>query len=270
MTYRQIFDEYEGKFRIQNKDTFRLFLEEFKEYSGIDWKIIVQNEHLDPTDYTNIFWSLHTALFNIDELKRVIPQFYQLLEKYHFNFEEDYISFARLIGSHMVDSLPNNVRNFVMKAPYIDDVSDNGGKVTIYSEKLGNITFYSTNKYFSGNYFMEALFRNNKITGECHNISWTLMDYMPGSTLVTSLIPSSFLGTTCYHTVIRDRDSLIVDAANSCVYEEADYHNLFHDEIICETKDTERHEALSQTSLLEGRGLANAMVLTLHKQQKKL
>lgn len=265
MTYRQIFDEYEGKFRIQDKKIFGQFLEEFKNCSGIDWKLFVREQN----DYTGAFWELHSTLFNKSEYAQYIPLFYQILEKYHYHLTEDYVSFVRLIGQHTTTYLPDNVRNFVTKAPYIDGVSDQDGKVTVYSEKLGNITFYSTSHYFLGNYFINLLFRNHSVVRECHNISWSLMDYMPGSTLVTSLIPSSFSGTS-YHSVIRTRDHFIVDAANSCVYDEKDYHTLFQDEIVCETKDTDRHSALAETSLLEGRGMANAMVLTLHEQQKRL
>lgn len=269
LTYRQIFDEYEGKYRIQDKKIFGEVLEKFKQETGIDWRWIALDEHIEPTDYTTIFWLLHSKLFNIDEFRRLIPIFYKILEQYNYNLLEDYISFIRLVGTYSPHGIPNNVRNFISKAPYIDKIEDNKDGITIHSEKLGNITFYSTSKYFSNNYFVGVLLRNHKVDRQCHNVSWALMDYMPGSTLVTSLIPSSFSGTA-YHTVIRDRENLIVDAANSCVYSEDEYHKLFQDEIICETKVENSNEDFSKTSLLEGRGMANALVLALHQQQKRL
>ncbi len=269
MTYRQIFDEYEGKYRIRNQEITKKFLEEFKVTSGVDWQNIAENEHIPLTDYTGIFWELHTLLFNERELQKHIPLFYLLLEKYHYNMGEDYISFIRLVGQNTMYYLPDNVKKFIMKAPYVDRVKDDLGYITIYSEKLGKITFYSIQKYFAENYLANFILRNNQVERECHNISWALMDLMPGSTLVTSLMPSTFSGTA-YHTVIRDRKDLIVDAANSCVYSEENYHALYQDQIICETKVEKTHSALSETSLLEGRGMANALVLALHSQQKKL
>ncbi len=269
MTYRQIFDEYEGKYRIQDKEIMRKFLEEFKVASGVDWQSIAEDEHIPLTDYMRIFWELHTLLFTKREWEKYISLFYLLLEKYHYNMGEDYISFIRLVGQNTTYYLPNNVKNFIMKAPYVDRVKDDLGYITVYSEKLGAITFYSIQKYFADNCLANFILRNNQVVGECHNISWALMDFMPGSTLVTSLMPSTFSGTA-YHTVIRDKKNLIVDAANSCVYSEENYHALYQDQIICETKVEKMHSALSETSLLEGRGMANALVLTLHSQQKKL
>lgn len=269
MTYRQIFDEYEGKYRIQDKEIMKKFLEEFKVLSGVDWQCIAENEHLPLTDYIRIFWRLHTLLFTMNELGKYIFLFYQLLEKYHYNMREDYVSLVRLVGQNTSYCLPDNVRNFIMKAPYVDRIKDDLGYITIYSEKLGKITFYSTHKYFEDHRFVSSILRNNQVVRECHNISWKLMDFMPGSTLVTSLMPSTFSGTS-YHTVIRDKKNLIVDAANSCVYAEENFHSLYQDQIICETKVEKIHSALSETSLLEGRGMANAMVLALHNQQKKL
>lgn len=269
MTYQQIFDEYEGKYRIQNNEIYRKLLEEFKKCSGIDWRAVAEREKIASFQYKDVFWALHSLLFNHEAGNQFIPLFYQTLEHFGYNLTEDYVSFVRLIGQYTEYGLSNCVRNFVVKAPYIEKVIEKKGTVTVHSEQLGNITFCSIKKYFGENYFMKMLLQDDKVKGQCHNVSWSLMDYMPGSTLVTSLMSNSFVGTA-YHSVIRDKDGFIVDAASSCVYKEKDYHQLFQDEIICETREEKRYEDLSRTSLLEGRNMANALVLALHEQKKKL
>ncbi len=267
MTYTQICDEYEGKWRISNHAIFHKFLEEFSAISGIDLSELAETYGVEKTDYTNLFWILHSYLFN--HKPEMIPSFYQQLETYHFNLNNDYISLVRLVGHNTEDRLTPAVRNFLMRAPFIDDVSDSNGKITIHSEKAGDISFYSTMRYFSEDFLIRYLLKNFPTIEECHNISWKLTKKLPGSTLVTSLVPMLFEGTH-YHTVVRDASGFIVDAANGVVYEERDFHRLFQDEIVSETKHGDLEQCLSETSLMEGRSYASALVLALHNQKKKL
>ncbi len=267
MTYTQICHEYENKYRFSNDVLFKRFLDEFCSISNIDRKLIAEDYGVMESDYTSFFWILHSYLFN--HLPEQIPNFYRLLEKYQYNLNVDYVSMLRLTGHNIVDELEDNVKDFLMKTPYIEKVSSHQGQITIHSEKLGNITFFSTAKYFCNNHRVCYVLEHFPSIEDCHNISWKLMSRMPKSTLITSLLPMPFEGT-CYHTVVRNADGMIVDAANGVVLEESFYHQLFQDEVIVETEDKDLEARLSSTSLMEGRSYPDALVLALHEQKKRL
>lgn len=267
MTYTQICDKHEGQYRVSNHLIFKNFLKEFVSISGIDMKELVVSYQLAEDNYTDLFWILHSYLFN--HLPDLIPSFYELLEKYHYKLGTDYISMLRLAGNNTEYELKDVVKQFLTRAPYIEDVSDCKGKITIHSGQLGNITFYSTAKYFQNDYLIRYLLENFPTENECHNISWKLTKVLPGSILITSLIPMPFEGT-CYHTTVRNQDGMIVDAANGVVLEEECYHQMFQDEVIVETKASDLERRLCETSLMESRSYPSALVLALHEQKKKL
>lgn len=266
-TYTNIYDENEGKYRVINDKVFETFLTEFSIESDIDVDDIVERYHVKRKDYTNLFWMLHSYLFNFRP--ELIPLFYGLLERYHYHLGSDYVSLIRLAGLNISFDLMQNVKDFLLKAPYIEEVSSNQGEITIHSAQLGTITFYPTQRYFQENVLVHYLLTNFPNACECHNMSWKLTKAIKSSRLVTSLLPMPFEGT-CYHSTVRMENGFVVDVANGIVVPEDNYHQIFQNEIICETDRVDLEQNLGRTSLMEGRNFSSSLVLALHEQKKRL
>ena len=87
-------------------------------------------------------------------------------------------------------------------------------------------------------------------------------------------MPSYFEGTH-YHTVLRDNEGLIVDAAMEAVYTEDTRDMLFKADDICLTKKEEMDEKLNLAIEAEDEkskniDFPNAMLLTLYEQSRGL
>lgn len=106
----------------------------------------------------------------------------------------------------------------------------------------------------------------------CHNASWKVIQYLKNASLITELLPYYFEGTF-YHSVVRDANGMIIDLANSAVYNEEIRKKLYHGQIICETKKGYLEKKLDEAIRFSSKedieeDFSKPLLLALHKQLK--
>ncbi len=266
MSFEEIFYEHEGKHREQNNKIFTQFIKEFEAKTGYDIGYLIFKEDVSFSDSEKLFWALHSDVFN--NYPELIGIFYDLLKSYKFRMKADLISFIHLASMYTDGKLEDNVNDFLLKMPLIRQVRCNSGRLTICVESMQEISFLPIRTYFKDNYFAKSFLNRATSISECHNLSWQLINFMNNAKLATYLLPMYFSGTY-YHTVIKDRDGLIVDPANSSVFDSESFDRLMEGKIVCETPQAAMLRELNAAyESGEEVKYANPLAIAFNKQKK--
>lgn len=273
MGYNEIYDKYQTQYEISNRIKFREFVEAFKKETGVSADGLMEAYQVNHDDPASVFYFLKWVLFNYN--RKYIPYFYELLDNFGYDMFSEIMDTMTLIGKDTHTNVSSDVINYSLISPYINRITvdqSQKGLITIHSDELGDYSFYPSRVYLNNNEGALNLINKYKTSGFCHQMSWELMNHHDKCTLVTSLLPSYFEGTH-YHTVLRDNNGLVVDAAMEAVYTEDTRDMLFKPEDICitEKEDTERKLELAiEAEDEESKNIdfPNAMLLTLHEQSK--
>ncbi|MCX4364880.1 MAG: hypothetical protein OSJ70_03825 [Bacilli bacterium] len=275
MGYKDIYDTYQEKYEKTNRLKFREFLEAFKRETGVDISTLARAYDIDTQDAAKEFCFLKWCLFNYNH--KPLSYFYELLEDFGYDMFSEIIDTMSLIGKDTKVMIDPDVVNYAKISPYINRITvDNrkNGLVTIHSDELGDYSFYPSRVYLSNNTGALKLVNEYETAQFCHQMSWEMMNHFDKCELVTSLLPSYFEGTH-YHTVLKNSEGLVVDAALEAVYTEETRDILFKAEDICLTPKEDLNAKLKLAIEAEDEeskkiDFPNAMLLTLHEQSKVL
>lgn len=260
MSYQQILYENENQYNEIEEIMFGKIVDDFRKESKLDIPSILYSAGVSFHDREQSFWALHSYLLNHQDDETQL--LFELLEQYGFNFKKALCSYIRVLAS--LDIISDYVYDALLSVPIIDEIECQKGKITIYSEKLGQYDFTPIKKYFETSHQIRTFLKFEPYENNCHNASWHLMNHMTSGKLQTILMPRYFKGT-CYHTVIEEKGN-IVDIAHASVFSHDTFSKLMEGTLVCETKNEEMYEKLSEIE--EQTGYAHALVLALHHQSK--
>lgn len=267
MGYQDIFYQNEEQYYLSNQLHFKKFIEDFKVQTGIDVRMEAIRFGISPRDYRSMFFYLKY------KVKLCYPSyisfFYQLLEDSGYDVSSLVIEAMKQLGKGPRDQ---DVFDYVKLSPYIDEVTTMKDKVTIHSETFGDFSFLPLRTYFRENKKALYLLKYFQTIGCCHQMSWELIKTLENSRLITSLLPSYYVGTY-YHTVICDQNEFIVDAANEIVYDQETQDFLFQGTIVSNTKKEELEVQLAKAVAFEDeeskkKQFPKALLLALHSEMK--
>lgn len=272
MGYNDIFYENEEKYMNLNQNQFKNFIELFRKETGIDASKLYEKEGIEKDDYISQFYYLKYIVYTY--YPKFINVFFNLLDNCGYDLSSEIIEAMKLIGRNSTSILDEDIKQYILLSPYIDDITNNKGKFTIHSNDFGDYSFMSTKKYLENNKEAIKLIKGYYTALFCHQMSWEMMKYLDDASIITSLLPSYFTGTY-YHTTIRNEDGIIIDIANESVFDDQTRDFLFKGKIICETKKEDLENCLNDALLNEDEeakkvDYPNAMLLTLHEQWKRL
>lgn len=275
MGYIDIYDKYQTQYEISNRIKFKEFLEAFTKDTGFSADNLMKAYKVNQDDLAQVFYFVKWVLFNYN--RKYIPYFYELLDNFGYDMFSEVMDTMKLIGKDTHKDVDPDVISYALISPYVDKITvnkDKRGLVTIHSDELGDYSFYPSRVYLNDNKEALKLINKYETSTFCHQMSWELMNHHDKCTLVTSLLPSYFEGTH-YHTVLRDNEGLIVDAAMEAVYTEDTRDMLFKADDICLTKKEEMDEKLNLAIEAEDEkskniDFPNAMLLTLYEQSRGL
>lgn len=275
MGYREIYDEYQTQYEKSNRVKFRALLDVFKEETGLNIDDFAPVFQIDTTDAAKEFYFLRWFLFN--HCNKYIPYFYELLESFGYDMFSEIIHTMTIIGEETDTIVDPQVIEYSKINPYIDNVTvdqNKGGLVTIYSEDLGDFSFYPSRVYLRNNADALKAINDFETLRQCHQISWKIAPDIDKCELITSLLPSYFEGTH-YHTVLRDDKGMAIDASNQAVYTEDTRDMLFKANDICTTKQEDLDSKLqlaieAEDEASKEEDFPEAMLITLHEQSKVL
>lgn len=271
MRYKDIYYQKEEQYHSINQQHFKQFVESFTKDFKIDITEMTRKKGVQSNDYCKQFFILK-YMVNL-YYPQYIYEFFHRLEESGFDVSSEIVDAMKQIGRNTINTLNESVSQYVMLSPYINNVSINNGKITIYSDKFGDYSFYSTRNYLKEN--KKALKIINKYTtqGYCHHLSWELISYLEKVKLVTTLLPAYYEGNY-YHSIVRNQDDFIIDVANEAVYDDDTRDLLFKGHIVVETEKENLDKRLQEAIMDEDEesketDFVKAMLLTLHKESKK-
>ena len=272
MKYKDIFYLKEEQYYAINQRHFKNFVESFKNEFRIDITELAKSEGIPNNDFVKQFYLLKYAI-NL-YYPKYIPEFFARLEASGFDVSSEIVDAMKTLGVNTIDALDEDLKQYILLSPYIQGLSINQGKIMIYSDEFGDYSFYSTRKYLLSNKKALAFIRKYVTQNYCHQASWSLIQYLDNANLLTSLLPAYFEGNY-YHSVIRNQDGLIVDAANQVVYDEKTRDFLFKGNIVAETKKEHLNCQLQVAKEEEDHeskeiDFPKALLLALHRESKAM
>lgn len=268
MDYESIFFEYEEQYKDLNNQKLKEFVELFLGQTKIDIEEVKLIYMVKENDYDDLSRSLKDYVFKF--YPQYISLYYQLLEESHYKMFYDILDSMFILGVSTNKRLNREKSELLLNSPYIENISYNNGMVVLNS-CFGKYSFCSLRDYFRGSYSKMAYVRNNNnMPGDCHNVSWDLLQILDNASLVTQLLPFYYRGTF-YHSVVQDEDGMFIDLANEAVYDEEVRKNLYQGQIICKTKKEDLESHLYDTITASNNPYIEeefnkALLLALHKQ----
>ena len=278
MDYQEIYYRNEKQYHSINQQHFQKFLNVFKKETGIDTSHLATKRGIPTNDYRKQFYYLKYMVFI--NYPKYIKEFYRILENSKFDMSSEIVDAMKLIGKNTIYTFDEDIRRYILLSPLIDDVVNDNGNISIYSDELGDYNFCSTRKYLYKNKRALYLIQNYLTQGYCHQMSWELMSFLEQANLITTLLPAYFEGTY-YHTVVQNQDNFIIDIANEIVIDSNVRDSLFKGQIISSTKKQDLFSKLKEAKIKEAKikeaknyenedSFTNSLLLALYSESKKL
>lgn len=267
--FYKVYYENEAKYLKVNNECFKKIIDLFCLNTGLDLSPIMGKSNMD---YISLVFYLD------DYLCKSHPEYvsvlYGIMSKMGFNSLHHIYGYIKELSFEETSELNQDVRNSISGCSCVDDIKLEDGNISVYSDLLGTFSAIRLRKYFEGNSSVLEYLNNTYLSNRCHHVSFELMAYIPGATLVTYLLPSYFLGTY-YHSVVRDANGMVIDPVVGIVLDEDTRTRLFGGTIVTETKGSELLDRF-----LEADEVADdkwkeicsspALTIAIHEQIKKM
>ena len=267
MYFNNIFYLNEKQYRFINEICFKNFIKDFKKETGIDTYHDAIKKGISKNNYTEQFFYLRYRIFT--NYKEYINEFFNLLENYGYNMINEIIRSMCLIGETTFIKLEDSIKNYVLLCPFINDIENNNGKITIHSNLFGDYSFITTLNYLSNNPDALSLIIYYVTKQYCHIMSWDLIKCLENASLITYNLPYYFFGYY-YHTIIK-QDESIIDVANSFVIDEETRDRLFKGRLVVETPKEDLNKKLAEAKnyLHPEEDFNKPLIIALNKEREK-
>ena len=265
MNNSKVYYEMELQYDSINVRCYEDFIRNFYAEIGFSLDDFIP-AYVDITDISKKFAYIRYLV--LVYLKKYKDIFYNLLYKSGYNMSLEVIDSLVALCDFDGANIDNEVLNLVLKSPYVQNLKINGDKIKLISDEFGSFDVMSVKSYFKNDRDAYNLFTFGDVSHRCHSLSMCLLDNVEGASIVTSLLPSYFVGTY-YHTYLENNAGLIIDGANQIVLPKEQYERLFKVKKVVSSKKSELFaqyvDAVSDGRILTSDGYYIPLALALSK-----
>ena len=266
MDANRLYYEQEDYCSDINMVRFQEIIDNFYQSVGLNFDKLVTAD-INSDEPIEKFFYIRYLVMTV--FKKYREEFFKVIEESGYNLNSELIDVMKLLGQQTNLRYAQDIIQYVLENPYVDEVMNEGPKITVKSERLGDRSFYSAKAYLSDNLPARTILMGN-LDHRCHQISTELIEEVPNSKIVTSLLPSYFEGTY-YHSYIKD-EGMTIDAVNHIVMPHNSYDDLFQPQVITELSKNELYieylQAINDGYVKYSDGFYVPVAVALSKQLK--